>query len=310
MSSPLSNKSFGFVIDPFESLNRKKDTSLAMMRAALDLGAKVYVCEMGDLHIANGIVTGDFCEVVSGLDAGQNVSLELKNLSGVFMRKDPPIDASYYACTQILSVAQEQGAVIHNDPASLRDESEKLFALHFPSLIPETIVTAKLSTLREFGNKHGHLIVKPLNAMGGAGIFLIEKTDLNFDVIWETLTGHGAHPIMAQQFIPTIRAGDKRVLIMNGVPFEHMLVRTPKADSVRGNMAAGATTHIAEMTDVERDIANTVAPVLMEKGIRFAGIDIIGDKLIEINHTSPTGIVEISKEVGYNIAEELFKGLV
>lgn len=304
-----SIKSYAFIIDPFESLNPKKDTSLAMMRAALSLGAKVYVCEMGDLYIVNGVAQGDFREVTVKLEIAGNASLGLKDLDGVFMRKDPPIDAAYYACTQILSLAQSQGAQIHNDPQSLRDESEKLFALHFPDLIPETIVTAKLETLRTFGNEHGHIIVKPLNAMGGAGIFLIEKSDLNFDVIWETLTDHGAHPIMAQQFIPDIRAGDKRVLIMNGKPFDHMLVRTPKEDSVRGNMAAGATTHIAQMTDIERKIAEAVSPVLIEKGISFCGIDIIGDKLIEVNHTSPTGIVEISKEVGYNIAEDLFKGL-
>ena len=304
-----SSKSYAFIIDPFENLNPKKDTSLAMMRAALDMGARVYVCEMGDLHIRAGIVQGDFREVRTGLEIGDSVALDLKDLSGAFMRKDPPIDAAYYACTQILSVAQGQGATIYNDPQSLRDESEKLFALYFPDLIPETIVTAKLSVLREFGDKHGQIIVKPLNAMGGAGIFLIDKSDLNFDVIWETLTEHGAHPIMAQHFIPAIRQGDKRVLIMNGHVCGHMLVRTPKDDSVRGNMAAGATTHIAEITDLERGIAEKVVPVLNEKGIVFAGIDIIGDKLIEINHTSPTGIVEISKHVGHNIAEDLFKSL-
>lgn len=307
--SLLSGKSFGFIIDPFESLNRKKDTSIAMMRAALDLGAKVYVCEMGDLHIRGGVVQGDFREVVDGIEIGADTPLDLKDLNGIFMRKDPPIDAPYYACTQILSIAEAQGATIYSAPQGLRDESEKLFALYFPDLIPETIVTAKLSVLREFGNKHGHIIVKPLNAMGGAGIFLIEKTDLNFDVIWETLTDHGAQTIMAQSFVPDIRAGDKRVILFNGKVHDHMLVRTPKADSVRGNMAAGATTHIAEVGDVERAIAEKVAPVLIEKGIVFAGIDIIGDKLIEINHTSPTGLVEISKHVGYNIAEDLFKSL-
>jgi len=308
-SNKSSNKSsFGFIIDPFAGLNPKKDSSLAMMRAVLDMGGQVFVAQMHDLSI-DGDVSGRFQPVGKDMTAGAAEVIKLADLDGVFMRKDPPIDDAYYACTQILSVAQAQGAKIYNDPQVLRDESEKLFALHFPELIPETIVSAQHNILRDFVDQHGTAIFKPLNVMGGAGIFLIEKADMNFDVIWETLTHYGKQPIMAQRFLPAINEGDKRVIIFNGAVVDHVLVRTPKAGAVRGNMAAGGTTHIAKINDHDRKVAEVVAKAMVEKGVSFAGIDIIGDKLIEVNHTCPTGIVQISDYLGRNIAEDYIKGL-
>lgn len=306
----LKGRSFGFIIDPLESLNVKKDTSLAMMRAAQAMGADVFIAQMHDLYIAGGDVYGRFQPMDAELKpAAAPQSVKLADLSGVFMRKDPPMDTAYYACVQILHVARRQGARIYNDPRSLSTESEKLFALQFPDLIPETLVTARRETLHDFLKARKQIIVKPMNAMGGAGVFLVKESDLNFDVIWETITNHGAHAIVAQSFLPEIMEGDKRVIIFNGQVFDHMLVRTPKDGSVRGNMAAGGSTHVARLGERDREIAETVAPLLMGKGIVFAGIDIIGDNLIEINHTSPTGTVQISYEVGHNIMEDFFETL-
>ncbi len=225
------------------------------------------------------------------------------------MRKDPPVDREFLMATYILSAAEEQGALVVNPPAALRDCNEKLFAAQFDDLTPPLIVTRSGSRLREFYAEHGDVIMKPVDGMGGRSIFRVRENDANLGVIIETLTQHGAHQAMAQKYIPEITDGDKRILLIEGEPVPYALARIPSQGENRGNLAAGGRGEGRELTRRDREICARVAPVLKEKGLIFVGIDVIGDYLTEINVTSPTCIRELDAAYGIDIAGQLMDAI-
>ncbi len=224
---------------------------------------------------------------------GSEQDIPLSDLNVVLMRKDPPFDTEFIYATYILERAEEKGTLIVNKPQSLRDCNEKLFTAWFAELTPDTLVTRNASQIREFWQQHGDIILKPLDGMGGASIFRVKKEDPNLSVIIETLTQHGSFYCMAQNFIPGIKDGDKRVLVVDGEPVPYCLARIPKSGETRGNLAAGGRGEARPLTESDWEIARRVGPTLKAKGLIFVGLDIIGDKLTEINVTSPTCVREI-----------------
>ena len=309
----MSRAKIAFVIDKIETIKAYKDSTVAMMRAGVKLGTDIFYMTIDDIFIENDIAKAAVHRLTLKDDSynwytqDEPVITPLKDFTQVWMRKDPPVDKRFIHACYMLEHAARNGARILNNPTALIALNEKLFAGHFPDLCPDTLVSSDLPSLQRFLARHRKIIVKPLDAMGGAGVFFVKAGDVNFEVIWELQTNRGAYPVIAQEFLPSISEGDKRIIVINGKAFDHVLVRSPKADSVRGNMAAGGTTEVRKITDAEREICNTVGPELVKRGIIFAGIDVIGDKLIEINITSPTGLREISKECGVNVAEILMK---
>ena len=302
----------GFVMDPIENITPHKDSTLAMMLAATDLGHEIFVMGERDLSLQHGQAIARarrvrvFDDAQKWFDAQEQETVILGHFDQIFMRSDPPVDKSYVLATYILDQAAKDGAQIINAPAALRNYNEKLYATHFPDLVPETLVTGDSALAREFVTAHDQCIIKPLDMMGGSGIYLTHKGDVNLDVVLELETDNGRYPVIIQKFLPEIADGDRRVLIIDGKPVEKVLVRLPKQGSIRGNLAAGGGYDVQDLTATDRHIVDSVAPRLQTDGVRFAGLDIIGGKLIEINHTSPTGIREISKQMGENIALRLF----
>ncbi|MEK9497324.1 glutathione synthase [Photorhabdus sp. P32] len=289
----------GIVMDPISSINIKKDTSFAMLLEAQRRGWELHYMEMSDLYLHQGEARARtrLLQVENSpqqwyqFDGEQDLTLE--TLDVILMRKDPPFDTEYIYATYILERAEEKGALIVNKPQSLRDCNEKLFTAWFPDLTPDTLVTRNAAHLREFHQKHGDVIFKPLDGMGGASIFRLKKDDPNVGVIIETLTEHGSRFCMAQNFLPAINEGDKRVLIVDGEPVPYCLARIPAQGETRGNLAAGGRGEARPLSESDWAIAKAVAPTLKEKGLIFVGLDIIGDKLTEINVTSPTCAREI-----------------
>ena len=314
--SPADKMSVAFIIDPIQTIKHYKDSTVAMIEAVQNLGHDAYCVTGDDLFVNNQKVSAIARKVTLtgsdqiwySLDDARSIPLESFGL--VLMRKDPPVDKRYIHTCYMLEQAQRNGAKVVNDPAALISLNEKLFAGFFPEFCPDTLIASDYSVLKNFLDKYKTIILKPLDAMGGAGVFMIKDDDVNFDVIWEMHTSRGTYPVIAQEFLPSISEGDKRVLVINGQPFEDVLVRSPKPGSIRGNMAAGGNTHVRKITAKEAEISRKVGQVLLEKKILFAGLDIIGDKLIEINITSPTGLREISKACGKNVAEKLMKEIL
>ncbi|MCT8342305.1 glutathione synthase [Photorhabdus kleinii] len=289
----------GIVMDPISSINIKKDTSFAMLLEVQRRGWELHYMEMSDLYLHQGearartrlLQVENHPQQWYQFDREQDLALE--TLDVILMRKDPPFDTEYIYATYILERAEEKGTLIVNKPQSLRDCNEKLFTAWFPDLTPDTLVTRNAAHLREFHQKHGDVIFKPLDGMGGASIFRLKKDDPNVGVIIETLTEHGNRFCMAQNFLPAIKEGDKRVLIVNGEPVPYCLARIPAQGETRGNLAAGGRGEARPLSESDWAIARAVAPTLQEKGLIFVGLDIIGDKLTEINVTSPTCAREI-----------------
>ncbi|MCC8374742.1 MULTISPECIES: glutathione synthase [Photorhabdus] len=289
----------GIVMDPISSINIKKDTSFAMLLEVQRRGWELHYMEMSDLYLHQGearartrlLQVENHPQQWYQFDREQDLALE--TLDVILMRKDPPFDTEYIYATYILERAEEKGSLIVNKPQSLRDCNEKLFTAWFPDLTPDTLVTRNAAHLREFHQKHGDVIFKPLDGMGGASIFRLKKDDPNVSVIIETLTEHGNRFCMAQNFLPAIKEGDKRVLIINGEPVPYCLARIPTQGETRGNLAAGGRGEARPLSESDWAIARAVAPTLQEKGLIFVGLDIIGDKLTEINVTSPTCAREI-----------------
>ncbi|TDB48337.1 glutathione synthase [Photorhabdus luminescens] len=289
----------GIVMDPISSINIKKDTSFAMLLEAQRRGWELHYMEMSDLYLHQGearartrlLQVENRPQQWYQFDKEQDLALE--TLDVILMRKDPPFDTEYIYATYILERAEEKGTLIVNKPQSLRDCNEKLFTAWFPDLTPDTLVTRNAVQLREFHQKHGDVIFKPLDGMGGASIFRLKKDDPNVGVIIETLTEHGNRFCMAQNFLPAIKEGDKRVLIVDGEPIPYCLARIPAQGETRGNLAAGGRGEARPLSESDWAIARAVAPTLKEKGLIFVGLDIIGDKLTEINVTSPTCAREI-----------------
>ena len=301
----------GVVMDPIADINVKKDTTLAMLLAAQRRGWELYYMEQNDLSLDQGLARGIVRRLSvqdnpeSWYELGSPQDTALSELDVLLMRKDPPFDMDFIYSTYILEAAQRAGTLVVNDPRSLRDCNEKLFATQFPQCCPPLIVAASAARLKAFHAEHGDVIFKPLDGMGGASIFRVKAGDPNLSVIIETLTVHGRQQIMAQKFLPEIVAGDKRILMVDGVPAEYGLARIPMSGETRGNLAAGGSGVAMPLTDRERWICAQVAPVLREKGLLFVGLDVIGDYLTEINVTSPTCVRELDRAHELDIAGDL-----
>ncbi|PSW04671.1 glutathione synthase [Photobacterium lipolyticum] len=305
----------GIVMDPIESINIKKDSSFAMMMEAQRRGWEIHYMEMNDLSLEQGKAVAR-TRVVSlkedpngWFEFTSEQEISLSDLDAVLMRKDPPFDTEYIYATYILERAENEGALIVNEPRSLRDCNEKLFTAWFPDLTPTTLVTRRTDKIKAFHQEHGDIILKPLDGMGGSSIFRIMHGDPNVSVIIETLTKHGQNYCMAQTFVPDISNGDKRILVVDGEPMPYCLARIPAKGETRGNLAAGGRGEARPISETDRKIAETVAPVLKEKGLIFVGLDVIGDKLTEINVTSPTCIREIEAAFDISITGKLMDAI-
>lgn len=288
------------ILDPLSQLKVAKDTSLAIMRAAQARGHQLFVCQPHDWSLQDARVWVEAQSFVFTDDqhwqTGTPQRRHPADFDAVLMRKDPPFDNEYLYSTHLLSLAQSQGARILNDPASLRGWNEKLSVAQFAQFAPPFLVTSQQAPILAFLDTHGDIIVKPLDGMGGSGIFRLRSGDPNVYAILETLTRFGQQTIMVQRYIPEITQGDKRVLIINGKPLPYALARIPKPGETRGNLAAGGTGVAQPLSARDREIAASVAPVLQAHGLFLVGLDIIGDYLTEVNVTSPTGMVEIAKQ--------------
>jgi glutathione synthase len=303
-----------FVADPLAGLKAYKDSSVAMMRAAVAAGHAVYATEAAHLQVTGGVTLAacDALDVRSGDDwyrvAGRETRA-LKDFDAVLMRSDPPVDVDYLLATHLLGIAEANGARVLNRPAALRDFNEKLAILRFPQFVAPTLVSADADAIGEFLATHADIIVKPLTEMGGAGVFRLATADPNRNAILETLTQRGRRAIMAQRYLPEIAAGDKRILLIDGEVVPWALARIPKAGETRGNLAAGGTARAQALSERDREIAETVAPWAKANGVFLAGLDVIGDCLTEINVTSPTGFQEIAAQTGYDVAAQFVAAL-
>lgn len=299
------------VMDPIESINYKKDTSLALLWSAQARGHNLWYLTPEDLFLADGraMATMQPLEVFKDpnhfYELGNEVTRPLAEVDAVLMRKDPPFDMNFIYATYLLEMAEREGTLIVNRPQSLRDCNEKLFATWFPQCCPPVMVASSAKQLRAFHQQHGDTIFKPLDGMGGSGIFRIKEGDSNIGVVLETLTEHGKTPIMAQRYLSEIKQGDKRILIVNGEVIPYALARLPSQGELRGNLAAGGTGVAQPLSERDLWIASQVASSLVEKGLLFVGLDVIGDYLTEINVTSPTCLREIEASYDIDIAEKL-----
>ena len=296
------------ILDPLESIKTYKDSTYAVMRAAHARGHELYVMEQHEMVLRDGAVTGFARKLDLVDDALRWYALEApawRAFSGfdvTLMRKDPPFDMEYIYSTYLLELAEEQGARIFNRPAAIRDFNEKLSTAKFPEFMPPTLVTRQEALIREFIEKQGDIILKPLDAMGGSSVFRIRRNDPNLNVIIETMTQLGARTVMAQRYIPEISLGDKRILLIDGEPVPYALARIPKEGETRGNLAAGGKGVAQPLSGRDREIAAALGPKLKEAGLFLVGLDVIGDWLTEINVTSPTGMQEIAGQTGFDVA--------
>lgn len=303
------------VMDPIDQINIVKDTSFGLLLEAQRRGWDLYYCQQQDLYLDQGKVSANCQSLKVFNDPEQWFAVEapeqvpLHQFGSVFMRKDPPFDMNYIYSTYLLELAQNQGTLVVNNPRSLRDCNEKLFTAWFPELTPPTLVSSNAKLLKQFVIEQKDVILKPLDGMGGASIFRIKQDDPNTSVIIETLTEGGKHLAMAQRFIPEITQGDKRILIVNGEVIPYVLARIPKKGETRGNLAAGGSGVPMPISEQEKQLAETIAPELVKRGLYFVGLDVIGNYVTEINVTSPTCMRELEKEYGINIAARLFQGL-
>jgi len=305
----------GIVMDPIDRIQFKKDSSLAMLWAAQHRGWQLVYMEPEDMYLDGGQARARSRNLTVRMDPIDWYSFEseddiaLGDLDVILMRQDPPVDREFLMATYILSAAEEQGALVVNSPATLRDCNEKLFATQFEDLTPPLIVTCSSARLRAFYAEHKDIIMKPIDGMGGSSIFRIKENDGNLGVIIETLTEHGTRQAMAQKFVPAITQGDKRILMIEGEPVPYALARIPSAGENRGNLAAGGRGEGRELTDRDREICARVAPVIKAKGLMFVGLDVIGDYLTEINVTSPTCIRELDAAFGIDISAMLMDAI-
>jgi glutathione synthase len=306
--SSIAKRKLAVVMDPIQSIDYKKDTTLAMLWAAQDAGFELFYLELPDLLLRSGKPYGLMRTLQVYREPSRWFTLEeateqpLSSMDVILMRKDPPFDMDYIYATYLLELAAAAGVLVANRPDSLRGCNEKLFAARFPHCSPELLVSSNASALRAFQQQHGDVVLKPLDGMGGRSVFRVKPGDDNIGVIIETLTAHGQHPIMAQRFLPAIVEGDKRILLLNGEPVSHCLARIPMSGENRGNLAAGGRGEVRPLTERDRWIAAEVAPEIRKRGLYFVGLDVIGDSLTEINVTSPTCLREIEAATGEPIA--------
>jgi glutathione synthase len=297
-----------FIVDPLDEFKIYKDTSFAMMREAAARGCELYTLQQEDIfwrkhrvagYAARLHLTGD---QDSWYRSDAPAETELTAFDAVIMRKDPPFDMEYVYSTYLLEAAEAQGARVFNRPRAIRDHNEKMAIARYTQFTAPMVVTRLEKVLRDFLAEHGDVIFKPLDGMGGSSIFRVRKDDPNISVIIETLTQLGERTIMAQRYLPEINEGDKRVLLIGGKPVPFCLARVPKAGETRGNLAAGGTGIARELTAHDREIAETLAPLLHAQGLLLVGLDVIGSCLTEINVTSPTCFQEITQQTGCNVA--------
>ena len=298
-----------FVVDPLESFKIYKDSTFSMMREAQQRGHQIVACEMTDVRWQQGeAVTAQVREIHLTGDASdwftetRQHRAALKDFDAVLMRKDPPFDSEYFYATHLLGQAEREGAKVFNSPAALRDHPEKLAIMEFPQFIAPTLVTRSAADIRAFHANHGDIILKPLDGMGGTGIFKVGADGLNLGVIIETLNRDGQQTVMVQKYLPGIAKGDKRVLLIGGKPVPFCLARIPQGGEVRGNLAAGGKGVAQPLSERDREIAEALGPILMARGLMLVGLDIIGENLTEINVTSPTCFQEITDQMGCNVA--------
>jgi len=296
-----------FVADPLAGFKTYKDSTYAMMREAARRGHALFAMVAEDLAWRDGRVSGR-CQAIRmtggepWFEAGEATWRELADFDAVLMRKDPPFDQGYLTATWLLEMAERQGARVFNRPQALRDWNEKLAIARFPAFIAPTLVSADGALIRAFLVEQGDIVVKPLDAMGGAGVFRLRPGDPNLGSILETVTRYGTETVMAQRYLPAIAEGDKRVLLIDGEAVPYCLARVPAQGETRGNLAAGGTGVARPLTDRDREIATTLGPVLKAAGILLAGLDVIGDCLTEVNVTSPTCFQEITQQTGCDVA--------
>ena len=298
-----------FVADPLESFKIYKDSTLSMMREAQKRGHQVVACEMGDVRWQQGeAVSAQVREItLTGQPDGwfketAKHRVALKDFCAVLMRQDPPFDSEYFYATHLLGQAEREGAKVMNSPAALRNHPEKLAIMEFAQFIAPTLVTKNDADIRAFHAAHGAIILKPLDGMGGTGIFKVGADGLNLGVIIETLNQGGQQTVMVQKYLPGIAQGDKRVLLIGGKPVPFCLARIPQGGEVRGNLAAGGKGVAQALSARDREIAEALGPILMARGLMLVGLDIIGDSLTEINVTSPTCFQEITDQMGCDVA--------
>lgn len=302
-------------MDPLDSLNIKKDSTLALIEAAARRGWTVHVAQPERLFWDQGRAAGVWHPISLNLTEqawyrlGEAETLDLGSFDAILMRKDPPFDMSYIYATYFLDHAAAAGTIVANRPDSLRNCNEKFFATQFPHCLAPTLVTADADHLRAFAGEQGDLVMKPLDGMGGMSVFRLLKGDPNLGVVIETLTRDGTIPIMAQRYLPEIREGDKRILLLDGEPVPYALARLPKAGEARGNLAAGGRGEGRELTERDRWLCAQVGPELANRGLRFVGLDVIGDYITEINVTCPTCIRELDAWFGIDIGAMFFERL-
>jgi len=307
--------SVAVLMDPIRAIKIAKDTSFAMLLEASRRGHTLLYMEQGDLALRDGEAWARLRPLTVKEDPsgwftlGEPQWRPLADVDIVLARKDPPVDAQFIYDTMVLERAQRAGCKVVNDPRSLRDCNEKLFALDFPQCIVPTLVSRDRGELKAFVAEHGQAVLKPLDGMGGRGIFKVAAGDSNLNSMLETLLDGGTHFTIAQKFIPEITAGDKRILLIDGEPVPYALARIPQGDEFRGNLAAGGRGDGIPLSDRDRWIAAQIAPELVRRGLRFVGLDVIGDYLTEINVTSPTGVRELDARFGINIAGLMFDAI-
>lgn len=305
----------GVLMDPISGINTKKDTTLGLLRAALKAGHQLAYLEQSDLFIKAGETFANLqpLEVFDSDDhwyaLGDSYTASLSSMDVVLMRKDPPFDMEFFYTTQLLEDAERRGTLIVNRCESLRNCNEKLFATQFPECCPPLLVSRDQDALKRFHSEHSDVIYKPLDGMGGQSIFRVSENDPNLNVILETLTRNGRETIMAQKYLPEIKAGDKRILMVNGEPIPFCLARLPMAGENRGNLAAGGSGVVQPLSERDQWIAAQVGPALRQKGLLFVGLDVIGDYLTEINVTSPTCMREIDRAENTKIAEKVIASI-
>jgi glutathione synthase len=297
-----------FLADPLPSFKIYKDSTFAMMAEAHQRGHHLYAFEQKDMAVHSGKVSAYVSRIELTGDAHNwfraepRREVDLQEFDAIILRKDPPFDMEYLYATYLLELAESQGARVFNKPQAVRSHNEKLAIAQFPQYTAPTLVTSSADRIRAFHREHGVIILKPLDGMGGAGIFKVNEDGMNLGSIIETLTHNGAQTIMVQRYIPEIVDGDKRVLLIGGVPVPYCLARIPQGGEVRGNLAAGGRGVAKPLSARDIEIANGLGPILAQRGLLLVGLDVIGDYLTEVNVTSPTCFQEIRQQTGFDVA--------
>lgn len=306
-----------FIMDPIPAINIKKDSTFAVMLAAQKAGHKIYYSEGKDLFLRDGEVFATPCPIWVNDDSPQHFQflghadkISLKNIDIIFMRLDPPVTLHYLYLTHLLELAMKHGTKIINHPASLRDCNEKLFAQWFPECCPPTLVTQNMTQIKNFLSEQKRIIIKPLDGMGGRGIFYLDEQDKNRNAILESATQCGKTLIMAQRFLPEIAQGDKRITLIHGQPLDYAVARIPVHDEIRGNLAAGGAAKILPLTARDRWLCTQITPTLQAKNLLWVGVDVIGDYITEINVTSPTCLREVEAYTQTLLIDDIMQRLI